>query len=82
MCTLSVIFLQVIVQIKRNTFNLRTSEITNYITDGGKHLKNNCSAVNKNDINKNDKYSSKTKSQQSIKNYCWTTEYQFYKEQI
>ena len=54
MCTLSIIFLQVIVQIKRNTFNLRTSEITNYITYGGKHLENNCSAVNKNDINKND----------------------------
>ena len=35
--------------------NLRISEIPNYITCESKHLKNNCSSVNKNEIDKNDK---------------------------
>ena len=35
--------------------NLRISEILNYITCESKHLKNNCSSVNKNEIDKNDK---------------------------
>ena len=36
----------------KNTFNLKTSEIPNYITYVGKYLENNCSVVTKNDINK------------------------------
>ena len=39
---------------KKNTFNLRTFEIPNYITNRDKHLENNCSGVIKNDISKND----------------------------
>ena len=34
--------------------NLRTSDISNYITYESKHLESNCSDVNKNGINKND----------------------------
>ena len=37
----------------KNTINLRTSEIPNYITYGGKHHENNCSGLTKNDIYKN-----------------------------
>ena len=44
-------FLQVIVYLKK-LFNLRTSEIPNYITYGGKHLESNCSDLKKNGIDK------------------------------
>ena len=54
MCLLSLIFPQVIVWIKRVHSILRTFEIPNYVTYGGKHLESNCSGVNKDDINKND----------------------------
>ena len=38
---------------EKNICNLRNSEIPNYVTYEGKHLKSNCSSVNKNVINKN-----------------------------
>ena len=51
MCLLSVIFLRVIVLKK---LNLRSSEILNCITYGGKRLESNCSDVSENEIKKND----------------------------
>ena len=41
-------------QQKHQKFDISVSEISNYITYGGKHLKNSCSGVNKNDVNNND----------------------------
>ena len=38
----------------KKTFSLMTSYIRNGRTYGNKHLRNNCSDVNKNDIHKND----------------------------
>ena len=38
---------------KKNICNLRTSEISNYLTYERQHLESNCSGVNKNSINKN-----------------------------